>query len=320
MDKYSFVVQANLHSLRLDKAICDLLPDISRSRIQKAIKDGHVTLNGQIINDSSFKVKDNNSLEIKLIDIAPENMKPADIALDIIYEDEDLIVINKQAGLTVHPGAGNHQDTLANALLYHSDNLSDIGGMTRPGIVHRLDKDTTGLMVVAKNNFTHANLAAQLQDRKLIRKYKALVWGILKPNDGMINANIGRHPVDRKKMAALKYGGKIAITNYVTEEIFASGLMSLIECKLDTGRTHQIRVHLSHAGHSVVGDQVYGHNNRKILQCPENLQKPLEQFLRQALHSCYLAFQHPKNGHLMEFSIDMPMDMKNLIEYIRPLA
>lgn len=315
MQNYNLKLPVNLDNSRLDKAICELIPELSRTRIQKAIKDSNVKLNNLIINDSSFKVKENDLIELSLADSEPSDMQATKIELNIVYEDQDLIVINKQPGLTVHPGAGNYQDTLANALIYHSSFLSDIGGIDRPGIVHRLDKDTSGLMVVAKNNFAHASLAAQIEQRTLIRKYKALIWGVVFPPAGVIATNISRSKIDRKKMTALKVGGKQAITNYKTEKIFLNNLISLVECKLETGRTHQIRVHLSHVGHSIIGDQVYGHNNRKVNNCPPTAREKLVNFKRQALHSCYIAFVHPKSRQSLEFKADFPADIKSLIDF-----
>ncbi len=291
------------------------MPELSRSRIQKAIKDSCLKLNNEIINDSSHKVKENDIVELVLIPETVSFMEAADIALDIVYEDDDLVVLNKQAGLTVHPGAGNHNDTLANALLKHFGDLSDVGGTTRPGIVHRLDKDTSGLMVVAKNNFAHMHLAAQIEKRELIRRYKALVWGRPNPTSGIINTQFGRSNTDRKKMTVLKFGGKVAITHYQTLQILLAGLASLVECKLDTGRTHQIRVHLSHIGNSIIGDQTYGHNARKLANkaISAEVKSLIERFGRQALHSFYIAFHQPRTGKFLEFEIGLPADMEELL-------
>jgi 23S rRNA pseudouridine1911/1915/1917 synthase len=312
-----FTVPLNLSLLRLDKALSTLNTGVSRSSVQKAIKNGHVTLNNVIIKDSSILVKEHDIIELNLPEEAPLNMQATNIALDILYEDEDLMVINKPAGLTVHPGAGNYHDTLANALIYYSNSLSDVGGFTRPGIVHRLDKDTSGLMVVAKNNFAHASLSNQIEKRQLVRNYKALVWGMINPTSGTIETNIGRDRVNRQKMSALKLGGKKAITHYHTERIFLGGLMSLVICKLETGRTHQIRVHLSHVGHSVVGDQAYGQNARKINKLPLEIKEKLVNFKRQALHSYCIAFNHPRTNKFFEFSIDLPHDMKRIVDLLK---
>ena len=316
MDIYNYLISHYMAGARLDKAITDLLPSASRSRIQKAIKDKHVKLNNIIISDSDYKVKENDSIEIYLASPKPLKIEQANIPLDIIYSDDDLMVINKPVGLTVHPGAGNHQNTLVNALVYHSDALSDIGGDFRPGIVHRLDKDTSGLMVVAKTNSAHARLASQIEKRELVRKYKALVWGVINPSKGRIETNIGRDKIARQKMCVLKVGGKHAVTDYHTEAIFARGLLSLVGCKLHTGRTHQIRVHMSYIGHSIVGDQTYGKNSRKAKILNLRLQNTLSEFKRQALHSYYLGFIHPATNKFLEFTIDLPLDIVTIIDVL----
>ncbi|MFY9589334.1 RluA family pseudouridine synthase [Rickettsia endosymbiont of Halotydeus destructor] len=314
-------VPPELNGFRLDKAIIALFDtnsskqkSISRSQIQKAIKASCVHINEIIISDSNVSVKENDVILFSLKEPEPVTMKAANLKLDIVYEDEDLIVINKAAGMTVHPGAGHYQDTLVNALLYHTKVLSDIGSPERPGIVHRLDKDTSGLMVVAKNNFAHMTLANQIEKRQVIRKYKALIWGVINPLEGIIKNNIGRSRIDRQKMTILKYGGKEAVTSYKTIELFFNSTISMIECKLSTGRTHQIRVQLSHLKHSVVGDQIYGNNDRKVNYSSSDLKAKLINFKRQALHSWYLSFTHPVSGELMEFSCDLPEDMKEIIE------
>lgn len=311
MEEYH--IPYNLNNLRLDKALTHLVNNVSRSQIQRMINDLQVLVNGSIISDSDFKVKENDVIALTIQEKPPLNLQEAEIAIDVLYEDEDLIVINKAAGMTVHPGAGNHQDTLVNALLHHGKSLSSLGGLERPGIVHRLDKDTSGLMVVAKNNFAHTCLANQLEKRDLVRKYKTLVWGIINPQEGIIRNNIGRSKVSRQKMAILKFGGKEAVTYYKTEEIFFNGLISLIECRLSTGRTHQIRVQLSHLKHSVVGDQTYGSNSSKLARSPQIVAQKLLNFKRQALHSWYMSFTHPTNKRIMEFQSPLPQDMIEII-------
>nr|WP_253308202.1 RluA family pseudouridine synthase [Rickettsia endosymbiont of Ceutorhynchus assimilis] len=307
-------VPPELSGSRLDKALSTLLNQVSRSQIQKAIKASCVQVNEVIISDSNVSVKENDVILFAFKEPEPVTMKALDLKLDIIYEDEDLIVINKAAGMTVHPGAGHYQDTLVNALLYHTRVLSDIGSPERPGIVHRLDKDTSGLMVVAKNNFAHMHLANQIEKRQVVRKYKTLVWGVINPLEGIVKNNIGRSRVDRQKMTILKYGGKVAITHYKTIELFFNGFISMVECKLSTGRTHQIRVQLSNLKHSIVGDQLYGNNDRKVNYSPPALQSKLLNFKRQALHSWYLSFTHPVSEEIVEFSSDLPQDMKEIID------
>jgi 23S rRNA pseudouridine1911/1915/1917 synthase len=318
MPSYKYIIPENLNGLRLDKALSLLCQESSRSQIQKAIKSQRLILNNQIISNLSSRVKENDEVELNIEEEVQEHIEPKNIPLDIIYEDADLIVLNKNSNMTVHPGAGNHNDTLVNALLYYSQNLSDIGGEIRPGIVHRLDKTTSGLMVVAKNNKTHVNLAEQIESRNLVRKYKALTWGMFKQIEGTINMPIGRSTSDRKRMTTLKNGGgKSAITHYKVLEIIHGGLFSLVECKLDTGRTHQIRVHMSHVGHSIVGDQTYGNNTRKIHGCPDELKEELTKMHHQALHSFYMSFDHPTTGEKMEFEQELPEDYNGLLDYIR---
>jgi len=317
--QYHYSIPENLNNHRLDKALSELCKEFSRSQIQKAIKSENLKLNGRIISNLSHKVKENDNVEILIIEESHDGIVASDSPLDIVYEDEDLIVINKNANMTVHPGAGNYSDTLVNALLYHTNSLSDVGGEIRPGIVHRLDKDTSGLMVVAKNNRTHVSLAKQIETRELVRRYKALIWGMIKPTSGTISTLIGRSQSDRKKMSVLKTGGKEAITHYKTLEIFCNGLFSLIECKLETGRTHQIRVHLSHIGHSIIGDQTYGNNNRKILSSPasESTKEALYRMTHQALHSSFISFIHPKTEERIEFAKEVPLDYTELVNAIK---
>ena len=317
MQQLKLIIPAELVNQRIDKAVTQLCSDISRSQIQKSIKSQNLTLNKVIISNLSTKVKENDEIVVTLTEQVSEGILPADIKLDIVFEDDDLIVVNKPVGMVVHPGAGKYQDTLVNALLFHTNSLSDIGGAIRPGIVHRLDIDTSGLMLVAKNNKTHVHLAEQIRTRQLIRRYKALVWGVIKPPSGIINVNIGRSKIDRKKMATFKVGGRESITHYKTLELFQSGLFSLAECQLKTGRTHQIRVHLSHVGHSIVGDKTYGHNHRKIMGTPESLQDMLLDFNHQALHSFYISFIHPATGQVLVFEKEPPDCYNNLIAFLR---
>ncbi len=317
MPRYNLTIPENLQGLRIDKALSLCCDDTSRSQIQKAIKSQKLLLNGEIISNLSTRVKENDEIDI-LIEVEPQTgITPSNIPLDIIYEDDDLIVLNKSAFMTVHPGAGDYKDTLVNALLYHTDKLSDEGGDIRPGIIHRLDKNTSGLMVVAKNNAAHRAIALQIESRTLKRKYKALAWGMIRPQDGIINQPIARSKLDRKKMTTVKSGGKVAITHYKTLEIFQGGLFSLVECELQTGRTHQIRVHLSHVGHSIVGDQTYGNNKRKIVGCSELLKAKLLGFERQALHSYYISFFHPTSLIFMEFEKELPVDYNELVTFLK---
>ena len=316
-EHFRFDVPKGQVLLRIDKFLMNLIPNATRNKIQNAAANGDIYVNNLPVK-SNYKVKPLDLVTIMLTHPPFENrIDPEDLPLDIVYEDDDLIVINKTSDMTVHPGAGTNADTLVNALLYHTKSLSDIGGEIRPGIVHRLDKTTSGLMVVAKNNQAHVHLAQAIETRELVRKYQALIWGILKPVEGVIDIPIGRSTLDRKKMSTLKFGGKTAITHYKTLEILCNGLFSIVECRLETGRTHQIRVHLSHQGHSIVGDQTYGNNNRKIQGCPEYLKEALMSMKHQALHSCYISFTHPVSGNMLEFEQDVPLDYTELIKCIR---
>lgn len=312
----NFKIPCSLNLSRLDKAISSLILDHSRSFIQKMITSGNVKVNDVIICDRNFKVKENDVVEYTSNAPSPSDMKATNIPINVVYEDDYLLVINKPAGLTVHPGAGNYENTLANALLYHFNSLSSIGGADRPGIVHRLDKDTSGLIIIAKTNHIHSMLAAQLADHSLIRKYQALIWGVLTPLNGTIEGNITRDKINRKKMAISKFSGKKAISHYRTEMIYQNGLMSLIECRLETGRTHQIRVHFNSVGHSIIGDQTYGNNSKKIAHCTQHIKELLVNFKRQALHSSYIRFFHPHTKDFLEFSIELPYDMKHILNNI----
>lgn len=320
MPQYKYSIPEHLNGQRLDKALSSLCLESSRSQIQKAIKNDKLILNSRIISNLSTRVKKNDKVEVIIAEKKQKGVMPSDIPLDILYEDDDLIVINKVSNMNVHPGAGDYTDTLVNALLHHCNSLSNVGGDIRPGIVHRLDKTTSGLMIVAKNNQAHVHLAQQIETRELVRKYKALVWGLIKPTEGVINIPIGRSRLDRKKMTILKTGGKQAITHYKTLEILYGGLFSLIECKLETGRTHQIRVHLNHIAHSIVGDQTYGNNNRKIHRCLESLQEALRTMNHQALHSFYISFIHPRNKNRVKFKKEVPLDYNELVEFIRKVS
>lgn len=319
MPKYNVIISETMHGLRVDKALVLICENSSRSQIQKAIKKQNLLVNDVIISDLSYIVKENDKLNFLIEEEPLEGIVPANIPLDVVYEDEDLMVLNKSANMTVHPGAGDYKDTLVNALLHYSNELSDLGGEMRPGIVHRLDKNTSGLMVVAKNNSVHRDLAAQIESRTLKRKYKALVWGVMKPQEGVIKINMARSKLDRKKMTTVKSSGKTAITHYKTLEVFQKGQFSLVECSLETGRTHQIRVHLSHVGNSIVGDQTYGNNKRKALSCAEELKSELMKFNHQALHSFYISFVHPTSKLLMEFEKDLPIDYNQLILMLRKI-
>jgi 23S rRNA pseudouridine1911/1915/1917 synthase len=306
---------------RLDKVLADLVGDVSRSRLKNLIVDGQVTLNGITCADASRKVAPGDEISLTIPEAVEALPQPENIPLDIVYEDDDMLVINKAVGMVVHPGAGNQNGTLVSALLYHcGDSLSGINGVKRPGIVHRLDKDTSGLMVAAKNDRAHNGLAAQLLDRSLSRLYQALVWKEPTPIKGSINAAIGRDQKNRLKMAVrARASGREAITHYLREETF-NGVASLVACRLETGRTHQIRVHMQHLGHPLLGDQLYGlpqQEQRSLLNrggYDEETRDAVLAFPRQALHAAGIHFIHPVTGDAMEFEADLPPDMQELLD------
>ncbi len=288
---------------RLDKICSEACPSLSRRRLQDLIAGGHVMVNGAITQKTSIKIAENSTIIITIPPAAPAGPAAQSMPLNIIYEDNDLLVINKPAGLVVHPGAGNPDNTLVNALLAHcGDSLSGIGGVKRPGIVHRLDKETSGLLLVAKHDAAHQALSAQLADRSLSRIYKAIVWGVPVPMLGKIDAPVGRSNSNRTKMSVNK-NGKAAVTHYKVDESYGTPpRASLVTCKLESGRTHQIRVHLAHQGYGLVGDPQYG-----------NYRTPPIPFKRQALHAAEISFVHPRNGKIRSFTAPLPADMLGLI-------
>lgn len=298
---------------RLDRALAAALPDLTRSRVKALIEGRRVALaGGQTIEEPSRKVKTGERFVIDIPEAEPAVPQPQAMALDILFEDDDLLVLNKPAGLVVHPAPGNADNTLVNALLAHcGESLSGIGGVRRPGIVHRLDKDTSGVMVVAKNDRTHQALSKLFAAHDLTRIYQALVWGAPKAPKGVVEAAIGRHPVDRKRMAVRRSGGRMALTEYWVEKRFGPPLTPiacLVGAKLGTGRTHQVRVHLAHLGCPVVGDPVYGRKSRGSA-APQ----ALKDFPRQALHAAVLEFRHPTTGKVMRFATELPQDFRRLV-------
>ena len=304
---------------RLDRVLAILIPDLSRSRLQALIDQECVHHEGATITDASLKVKPQQTFTVQIPQIVASHIVAQDIALDIVYEDEHLLVINKPAGMTVHPAPGHADMTLVNALLAHcGDSLSGIGGVARPGIVHRIDKDTSGLLVVAKHDAAHIHLSEQLATRTLKRTYTALVWGILKQTSGTVTGNIGRSVSNRQKMAVVKSGGKAATTHYQLLEDLTCA--SLVECRLETGRTHQIRVHMTHIGHPLVGDPVYGqttqsrmNNTPALRHITPQARSTLLSFNRQALHARELGLIHPVTGKAMQFACPIADDMLTLI-------
>lgn len=319
----TIVIDPGQSLIRIDKFLQEKLERTSRNRIQNAIEAGNIRVNNEIIK-SNYKIKPGDILSV-VLPTNPLNipdLRPENIPLDIVYEDEDLIVINKQPGLVVHPGVGNQSGTLINAILYHFQNhpFPVMKGNTpdRPGLVHRIDKDTSGLMVMAKNEFAMTHLAKQFYDHSLERSYVALVWGDVEHDKGTVNAHVGRHERDRMQMAAFPDGskGKEAITHYHVLERFY--YVTLVECRLETGRTHQIRVHMKHVGHTLFNDARYGGDrilkgtmHQKYQALVNNCFTLLP---RQALHAKTLGFLHPRTGKPMYFEMEMPDDMKACVE------
>ncbi len=314
---YTVRVPKDKTGARLDRLLADALADakadISRTRIKRLIEKGHVLRGETVADDASYHVHAGEVYAVGVPRPEPAIPVPQDIPLDVVYEDADLIVINKPTGLVVHPAAGHADGTLVNALLAHcGDSLSGIGGVTRPGIVHRLDKGTSGLMVAAKNDAAHHHLSRLFHDHDLERAYYALVWGVPKKPTGEIEGNIGRSPANRKKMAIVRRGGKTALTRYKVIRALG-GIASLVRCELATGRTHQIRVHMTHLGHPVIGDPLYGGAQKGRLQSasPE-LRESISRLHSQALHAYLIGFEHPKRGGYLRFEAEKPNDFIEL--------
>ncbi|NLM35407.1 MAG: RluA family pseudouridine synthase [Clostridiales bacterium] len=301
MQEFSFVIDEKYQGMRIDKYLSQLMEDKSRSFIQGLIDEGKVTVNNKLVK-SNHKLKENDLIKGIIPDPVELKVEAEDIPLDILYEDEDVIVVNKPQGMVVHPAAGNAKGTLVNAILNHCQDLSGINGVIRPGIVHRIDKDTSGVLVIAKNDAAHNKLAEQLKDHSMTRVYIALVEGIIKNDQGTVDANLGRHPIDRKKMAVVKEGRR-AVTHYKVLERLDK--YTLVECRLETGRTHQIRVHMAYIGHPLVGDPVYGYKKQKF-----NLEGQL-------LHAKVLGFIHPTSGRYLEFEAKLPDYFNKVIEILR---
>ena len=303
MDHKFLIAEEIEEPIRIDKYLAEEFPDYSRSFLQKLLKDGAVTVNSKVVK-SNYKLQGEEEISLYLPDQVEPDILPEDIPLDILYEDEDLLVVNKPKGMVVHPGAGHYSGTLVNAIMYHcKDQLSGINGVLRPGIVHRIDRDTTGSLVICKNDFTHRHIAEQLKEHSSTRKYRAIVHGNLKEEDGTVHAAIGRHPTDRKKMSVHAKHGKDAITHYHVLERF--GQYTYIECQLETGRTHQIRVHMSSIGHPLLGDEIYG-----PAKCP------ISGLQGQTLHAQTLGFIHPRTGTYVEFEAPLPEYFKKLLKQL----
>ncbi|GKQ54321.1 pseudouridine synthase [Bradyrhizobium sp. Ce-3] len=316
--KLEVIVAGDEGSARLDRVLAQRTPELSRSRLKALILAGSVTVKDAVVRDPAYHVANGDTIIIDVPEAAPAEPQGEDIALDIVFEDDDIVVINKPRGLVVHPAAGHATGTLVNALIAHCGaSLSGIGGVKRPGIVHRLDKDTTGLMVVAKNDQAHQSLTAQFADHgrtgPMERGYMAFAWGVPNRPHGTIDAPIDRHPHAREKMA-VRQGGREAITHFEVRESFAGRdgkpVASLLACRLETGRTHQIRVHLAHLGHPLLGDSVYGaHFKTKAGQLGAEGKDALTALGRQALHAYLLALEHPRTGELLHWEAPLPEDL-----------
>ncbi len=299
MDILELQITAEENGTRLDSYLAEQLEGISRSYIQKLIADGLVQVNQKQVK-ANYKIKTNDQLLVEIPEAAPVDIQPEPMDLDIVYEDSDLLIINKPVGLVVHPAHGHYSGTLVNGLLAHCTDLSGINGKMRPGIVHRIDKDTSGLLMIAKNDLAHQHLAEQLKEHSIKRAYYALVQGVISEPAGLIDAPIGRHEVDRKKMAMTFKNSKEARTHYYVKERFAR--TTFIECRLETGRTHQIRVHMAYLGHPLVGDPLYGTRKNNL------------DFPGQALHAYALGFVHPRTGEELYFEAPLPEHFQNTLK------
>lgn len=301
MEIYTFTPDDEQKNVRIDKFLSEQLPDQSRSYLQKLLKEGNVTVNEKPVK-ANYKVQLSDTVRLELPEPENPDILPEDIPLDILYEDEDVLIINKPKGMVVHPSVGHYTHTVVNAVMFHcKDHLSGINGVMRPGIVHRIDMDTTGAIVICKNDMAHQSLADQLKEHSITRKYRALVHGNLKEDEGMVEGPIGRHPTDRKKMAINHKNGKPAVTHYKVLERFGS--YTFIECQLETGRTHQIRVHMASIGHPLLGDELYGN--------PKNL--AMKGLQGQTLHAMVIGFVHPSTHEYMEFEAPLPEYFQNLL-------
>ncbi|MGB4106489.1 MAG: RluA family pseudouridine synthase [Alphaproteobacteria bacterium] len=321
MKTLRFEIEDGASRSRIDKVLGDLCgEELSRTRVKALIEQGHVRLNGEECDTPSRKIKAGDVLEVDVPPPVAAEPGAENIALDVVYEDSDLLVINKPAGMVVHPGAGNYSGTLVNALLHRNANdLSGIGGVLRPGIVHRLDKETSGLMVAAKNDIAHRGLAEQLESRTLKRVYKALVLGVPFPHKGTVDLALGRHPASRIKMSVRRKGGKDAKTHYTVEKKFGKEF-ALVECRLETGRTHQIRVHMESLKHPLIGDPIYGPQDSALKAAlkrggwsPEAAKVVLD-FPRQALHAQFMSFIHPVSRERLDLEAPLPGDFVKILK------
>ena len=318
-----FFIEESDKNTRLDKFLTDKLQSLSRSQIKKVILSKGVKIDKKVVVSSSEKLKEGSKVEIE-IKQKSSKILPKKIELNIIYEDEDIVIINKPSGLTVHPGAGNFENTLVNGLVHkYKKKLSNINNLIRPGIVHRIDKDTSGLLIVAKNNLAHTKLSKQFSDHSIGRKYQCLIWGVLRPLKGKIDTLIARDKRNRQLMTVSELGGKRAITNYKTLKVFSNKNLpriSLLECELETGRTHQIRVHLKYKGSSIIGDRQYGKKNIKFKSINKELVEILNDLDGQILHAKTLEFIHPSQNKVLKFNSDLPNNFKKILHLLTKLS
>ena len=319
-----FLVEKKDDGKRLDVFLSKKIDYLTRSNIKKIIESKNVKINKKTNISSSKKVRLNDEIVIEFLINNSDKLLPNKIRLDIRYEDKDILIINKPKGMVVHPGAGNYENTLANALVYkYKNKLSNINGELRPGIVHRIDKETSGLLVIAKNNLSHSKLGKQFSDHSIKRKYLCLVWGTVRPLQGRIETLISRNKKNRQLMMVSDFNGKKAITNYKTIKVFNIKdipRISLIECELETGRTHQIRVHMKHKGASLLGDNQYGKKNIKFKKINEDFFKKLSALNGQALHARSLGFVHPSKNKWVNFESELPNDFKKLLDLLKNLC
>lgn len=303
MNEIVMEITPEMEGERIDKCISNYLESLSRSYIQKIIKDGTAYVNDAVVK-ANYKVKVDDKVQFEIPDCEEPDIPPQDIPLDILYEDKDILIVNKPKDMVVHPAPGHYEGTLVNAIMFHcKDELSGINGVLRPGIVHRIDKDTTGSIIICKNDEAHRKIAQQLKEHSITRKYRAIVYGRIMEEEGTVNAPIGRHPTDRKKMAINEKNGKPAVTHYKVLERFDK--YTYIECQLETGRTHQIRVHMTSIGHPLLGDEVYGN-----AKCPFKLEG-------QTLHAMTIGFIHPTTGEYVEYEAPLPEYFEHLLQILR---
>jgi 23S rRNA pseudouridine1911/1915/1917 synthase len=317
---YTVTVSEDKAGMRLDRLLADAIPGLSRTRLQALIADGFVEIPGrEPIRDPARRVVAAEVFAVVVPPAAPAAPRPQPIPIDVVYEDAHLIIVDKPAGLVVHPAAGNPDGTLVNALLAHCPGgLSGIGGDFRPGIVHRLDKETSGLIVVAKSDEAHLGLVRQFSEHSVERAYHAAVWGVPRPGRGRIDMNVGRCPTNRKKMAVVTRGGKPAVTQYSVSKAFG-GYASLVECRLATGRTHQIRVHLAAIGHPLLGDAVYGGGRNRVRTLPEPMRSSFPLLRGQALHAYLIGIRHPVTAERLRFESKLPQQFRALLEFLDPI-